>query len=107
MFNIFDNQHAVLVPTSVDASGNPAPATSVNVVSSDPTILKVLGQDAGVNSDWDLQCQGLDGTVTLTISGVNANGQAFSTDFTFAVSAAPVENPAVGFTATLINVGNN
>jgi hypothetical protein len=106
-FTMFDNQHGVFVPVSVDANGDPAPATGVTLTSSDPTIITVEGPDAGISSDFDITCQGKDGTVTLTVAGTNANGQAISTAFTFVVSAPTVANPAVGFTATLINVANN
>lgn len=80
-FNILSNQHAVFVPVPVDAAGNPASATGVTVVSSDPTILEVLGPDAGINTDFDITCHAA-GNVTLTVSGTNGDGAPISTDWT-------------------------
>lgn len=101
-FGLQDNQHGTLVLTAVDASGAAAAFPGDTAAStSDPTVATVAA-NAGFPNQFIVTAVKA-GNVNIVVTGTNAASQSISTTFAFAISGGP----AVGFTATLINVANN
>lgn len=101
-FSLSDNQHGTLVIVAVDAA---LVATQLPVdtaaASSDPTVATVR-PNPGFPDQFIVQAVKA-GVVNIVIAGTNAAGATISTTFMFAITGGP----AVGFTATLINVASN
>jgi hypothetical protein len=100
-FNLNANQHGTLVVQPIDAQGNPASATEIAGASDDPTVITVAPH-AGFPNELIVTAQGKAGVNKVTVTGKDSNGNAISTVFNFTIA-----DPAVGFSAQLINVANN
>lgn len=105
-FALFNNQHGTLVLQAVDANGNPQPLPSDLTVSSSSSSQLDVAPVTGTPGSFIVTAHE-DGTPTLTATGTNAAGASISTQFNFTLTDPTVPNPAVGFTATLVDVANN
>jgi hypothetical protein len=100
-FNMNANQHGTLVVQPIDALGNPAAATEIAGTSDDPSVIAVAPH-VGFPNELVVTAQGKAGVNKVTVTGKDSNGNPISTVFTFSIA-----DPAVAFSAQLINVANN
>lgn len=101
-FSLFSNQKATMVVQGVGSDGSVQPFVGAVSGTSDNIAVVTAQPNPGFPDQLGIIAQGA-GTANVTVSGLNAEGTPISTVFPFTITAAPT-NPAVGFTATLINI---
>jgi hypothetical protein len=102
-FTLVDNQNGFLVAQAVDATGAPATMPSdVVATSSDSTIATVSVPAGNILGTFKVTAVKA-GNVNIIVTGSAGLSAPISTSFAFVITGGP----AVGFTATLTNVGNN
>jgi len=84
-----------------DALGAAATATDITGTSDDPSVITVAPHP-GFPNELVVTGQGKAGVNKITVAGKDSNGGDISTVFTFTIA-----DPAVGFSAQLVNVANN
>lgn len=107
-FTLLTRQHGTLNVTPEQADGTtPGTATAISAVSSDETVVTVQ-PNPGFPDQFIVHSLSVVGSATVTVSGINKDGDPISTPFDFDVSRRPPSpDAAVGFSATFTGVGDD